>query len=109
LPAYDEFLISYRDRSASLSLTSNKKTVSVNGIFYPVIVVDGQVSGVWRRSVKNGKVTIELTEYFKLDKSRRELIEQKAYTVGKFLNKETEIRYFQFNTPYKIQTSGIKQ
>lgn len=34
LPAYDEFLISYRDRSCSLAAINNKKTVSDNGIFF---------------------------------------------------------------------------
>jgi hypothetical protein len=41
LPAYDEFLISYKDRSSSLALINNKRTVSDNGIFHPTIVVNG--------------------------------------------------------------------
>jgi hypothetical protein len=93
LPAYDEFLISYRDRSASLSLVDEKKTVSVNGIFYPVVVIDGQVKGLWRRSIKNEKVIIEFILYKKPDKTCRDLIEKKAAMVGQFYNKETEVRY----------------
>ena len=34
LPAFDEFLISYKDRNISLSLIHNKKTVTDNGIFH---------------------------------------------------------------------------
>ena len=93
LPAYDEFLISYRDRSASLSLVDEKKTVSVNGIFYPVVVIDGQVKGLWRRLIKNEKVIIELILYKKPDKSIRDMIEEKAAMIGQFYNKETEVRY----------------
>lgn len=92
LPAYDEFLISYKDRSASLSLAYNKRAVSVNGIFYPVIIVNGQVAGVWRRSVKNNKAAIEVTLFTKPDKTKRELIWKTAASLGQFLNIETEVR-----------------
>jgi len=92
LPAYDEFLISYKDRSASISLVDNKRAISVNGIFYPVIIVNGQVAGLWRRSVKGNKAAIEVTLFTKPDKTKRELIEKKAALIGQFLNKETEVR-----------------
>ena len=92
LPAYDEFLISYKDRGASLSLTDNKKAVSVNGIFYPVVIVNGQVAGLWRRSIKSNKTSIEVQLFIKPDKPKRDLIQKKAIMIGKFLNKETNIR-----------------
>ncbi|MGE5848091.1 MAG: winged helix DNA-binding domain-containing protein, partial [Ignavibacteria bacterium] len=37
LPAYDEYLISYKDRSSALEFQDHKKTVSSNGIFRPSI------------------------------------------------------------------------
>jgi hypothetical protein len=92
LPAYDEFLISYRDRSASLLLADNKKTISANGIFYPVVVLNGQVTGLWRRSMKNGKIIIEILLYKKHDRACRELAEKKAYEIGRFLNRTIEVR-----------------
>ena len=58
LPAYDEFLISYRDRTASLTLADNKRAVSDNGIFYPVILQNGQVTGTWKRVITNNRVTL---------------------------------------------------
>lgn len=63
LPAYDEFLISYRDRTASLNLVNHKKAVSDNGIFYPVILKNGQVIGTWKHTVKKDTVFFE-TEIF---------------------------------------------
>jgi hypothetical protein len=59
LPAFDEFLISYRDRAASLSLVDNRKAISDNGIFRPVIVENGQVIAVWKRTIKKETVIIE--------------------------------------------------
>ena len=59
LPAFDEFLISYKNRSASILLEHHKHTISSNGIFWPTVVVNGQVAGLWKRSIKKDKVSIE--------------------------------------------------
>jgi len=92
LPAYDEFLISYRDRSSSLSLVNNKRTVSDNGIFYPTIVVNGQVAGIWKRTVQKDKVIIRTDFFQSPGKVVRKMAEKKAELFGKFLNKEAEVR-----------------
>jgi hypothetical protein len=90
LPAYDEFLISYRDRSSSLSLIHNKKTVSDNGIFHPTIIVNGQVAGLWKRSIQKNKVIVEFDFFKSPGKSTKRLIDKKATLFGQFLEKETE-------------------
>jgi hypothetical protein len=55
LPAYDEFLISYKNRSASITATDQQKTISNNGIFRPVIVVNGEVAGNLETNGKTGQ------------------------------------------------------
>ena len=91
LPAYDEFLISYRDRSSSLSGVHNKKTISNNGIFYPTIVINGQVSGLWKRTMIKEKVIVSLYFFEPPQKHVLNLIINTVDTFGKFLNKTTEI------------------
>ena len=59
LPAFDEFIISYKDRRAALPFENHIKAVSNNGIFRPVIVVNGQVVGIWKRTTKKDKVMVE--------------------------------------------------
>jgi hypothetical protein len=50
LPAFDEFLLGYRDRSAVLAPGDAKRVVpGGNGVFFPIIVVDGRVVGTWKR------------------------------------------------------------
>ncbi len=93
LPAYDEFLISYKNRSASLTLVNRKKAVSVNGIFYPIIVVNGQVTGIWKRSFSNGVAVIEPDIFDQDNKTIRDLVDKKAILIGRFLNKSIEVRY----------------
>jgi hypothetical protein len=56
LPGFDEFLLGYQDRSASLAAEHAQLTVpGNNGMFLPTIVDAGQVVGLWRRKkVKSG-------------------------------------------------------
>lgn len=91
MPAFDEFIISYRDRSASLSSPDISKAISNNGIFRPVIVVNGQVCGLWKRTVLKDRVRIE-TNFFKMpDKKTKENTRIAAEKFGAFLNLKTEI------------------
>jgi len=54
-------------------------------------VVNGQVAGVWKRTVQKNKVIIR-TDFFKPpDKFISKLTVKKAELFGKFLNKEAEI------------------
>lgn len=61
LPAFDEYLISYRDRSAAIPLALQPRAFTTNGIFKPVIVQDGQVVGTWARRVAKQAVHVEAT------------------------------------------------
>lgn len=63
LPAFDEFMVSYKDRSAALDPAFAKDAITGNGIFKPIIVVDGRVVGIWKRTVKKDAVLIE-TQFF---------------------------------------------
>jgi hypothetical protein len=91
LPAYDEFIISYKNRSASLQFEHQKNSVSSNGIFRPLILINGQVTGVWKRTFRNDKVIIE-TDFFQThNKTVRDLIKKEAKKFGDFLNKKTEL------------------
>ncbi|MBD0257910.1 MAG: AlkZ family DNA glycosylase, partial [Cytophagales bacterium] len=63
LPAFDEFLISYKDRSASLAAGSQAAVITSNGIFRPVVLVNGQVAGTWKRTVNKGTIRVQ-TELF---------------------------------------------
>jgi hypothetical protein len=91
LPAYDEFIISYKDRTPSMSSDYHRKTISINGFFRPVIVINGQIKGIWRRTIKKDKVTLE-TEFFDQHEipSIDRLLESAAY-FGKFIDKKIEI------------------
>jgi hypothetical protein len=93
LPAFDEYIISYKDRSAMFAIKDNKKAVSNNGIFKPVIILDGQVIGIWRRSTKRDKIIIE-TEFFRsFSKAVIKLIKRASLELEYFFNKKIELHF----------------
>jgi hypothetical protein len=91
LPAYDEFLISYADRSASISPTYNKKTISQNGIFRPVIVVDGKVAGIWKKTKMRDQTIIETSDFESRDKIDEEHVKNCTLNVCEFYGKNRQI------------------
>jgi len=91
LPSYDEFLIAYADRAAALEAVHNKKIISNNGIFRPIIVVNGQVVGLWKRITKKDTIFIEVTHFNPFNTETVHSIEQEASRYGTFLNKKTEL------------------
>jgi len=64
LPSYDEYIIRYKDRSAVISAENAPTAISNNGIFWPVIIINGKAAGVWKRTIKKDKTIVE-TEFFK--------------------------------------------
>ncbi|QJW90908.1 winged helix DNA-binding domain-containing protein [Spirosoma taeanense] len=78
LPAFDEFMVSYCDRTASLQPEFARQTNTGNGIFYPIIVVNGQVVGVWKRTVKPKELAMALTFFYPLPDDLTERIREKA-------------------------------
>jgi hypothetical protein len=76
LPAFDEILISYKTREASILLEHQAKTFTNNGIFKPIILENGKVIGTWKRMIKKDHVKIE-TDFFNVtqEEKKRALFE----------------------------------
>jgi len=91
LPAYDEWLISYKDRTASLPQAYFSHVISRNGIFKPTIIVDGKVVGLWKRSFKKERVFIETTFFKKKDQVGRKVMATAAKPFVKFLSMQKVI------------------
>ncbi|PRY70009.1 winged helix DNA-binding protein [Glaciihabitans tibetensis] len=59
LPGFDEFLLGYQDRSLVLDEQHVQQVVpGKNGIFRPVLVSGGAVTGTWRRADVAGETSI---------------------------------------------------
>jgi len=91
LPAYDEFLISYRDRAASLPFSEHNKVVSNNGLFRPIVVLNSQVTGVWKRTTRKNTILIEPTYFQPLSNETKKRIVQEFSQLERFLGKKVEV------------------
>lgn len=83
LPAFDEFIIGYKDRSAYLPGKHKPTAIGVNGMFYPVIVVHGQVIGLWKRTIVKNKVKVALNYFRGLKPADKDVKQLIAEAVGK--------------------------
>ena len=65
LPAFDEYLVAYRDRGAVLDARDAKRVNDGGGMLSPCVVLDGRVVGTWRRTLARAGVTIALALFAK--------------------------------------------
>lgn len=93
LPAYDEFIISYKDRSASISNEKYRKAISINGLFRPTIVVNGKVIGIWKRKIEKDNNLIEIELFENQNKSIKSKIKNEAKKLKSFYNKNLEVNF----------------
>ena len=92
LPAFDEFIISYKDRTAVLQPEHHTKAFTNNGIFHPVIVMNGQAIGLWKRNIQKDKVILEAEFFKKASKAAIHSFKKESKKYGKFLRKKVEIK-----------------
>jgi hypothetical protein len=84
LPAYDEFLVAYKDRTAVLDAAySGRET---NAIFGPTIVVNGRVVGTWKATFGKHSV-VALNPFATLPNPARRAVLEAARRYGTFLGK----------------------
>jgi hypothetical protein len=93
LPAYDEFIISYKDRKATLTSEEHKKAISANGLFRPVIILNGKVIGIWKRLIKKDVLDVEVEFFNSQSVSIKNKIEERAEKLGVFWNKGLRIKF----------------
>jgi hypothetical protein len=98
LPSYDEYLVSYKDRSAMqrrVDLNKVGETFDFLGSY--VITLNGQIVGRWARSTSSDAVAIALQLFVRLSRAELDAVEEQAN------------RYAQFvGLPLKMETTKRK-
>lgn len=85
LPPFDEYLLGYRSRDAVITPEHLDAVVpGRNGMFKPLIVVDGEVVGLWSRTMTARKVTVTLEPFGKLAARARAGLARRVDEYGKF-------------------------
>jgi winged helix DNA-binding protein len=85
LPAYDEYTVAYKDRSAVLDPVRARQVSAGHGIFYPTIVANGQIAGTWKRRLKKGELVVTSRPFAKLNQRETRALVAAASRYGNFL------------------------
>ncbi|MBX2906254.1 MAG: AlkZ family DNA glycosylase [Taibaiella sp.] len=93
LPAFDEYLVSYKDREASIALSHQSKAFTKNGIFRPVIVDSGKVVGTWKREMSGNRGAIEATVFEDMAAAKYTAIMRRAAVFATFLQRELAVEF----------------
>ncbi len=85
LPAFDEYILGYSDRTIALDQPHFRKAVSNNGIFYPTVIIDGKVVGTWKRTFQKSNIAIMLSPFKTLTPAQRNSIVLTAKHYSRFM------------------------
>ena len=92
LPNYDEYFIGFKDRSA---IGEAVRQAGVRGddpaFLANVIVLDGQLVGGWKRTLKKDTIQVECTLVIDLTKAQERAVEEAISRYGKFLQVHAQL------------------
>jgi hypothetical protein len=91
LPAFDEFIIGYKDRSFTVDQRQEQAVISKNGIFYPVILEQGKALGIWKRSVKQDEILIRPHYFHDAGIQKEKAIQKAGGDLGRFTGKKVRL------------------
>jgi hypothetical protein len=88
LPAFDNYLIGYKDRTAIVD-DGGYSRVYQGGMIRPVVLLDGRVVGTWALTRAKGRVTV--TPFTRITAAVRAGVEAEVADIGRFLGAELEV------------------
>jgi hypothetical protein len=91
LPAFDTFLLGYRDRSLHLDPAFARTVNAGGGIVKPVVLVDGRVAGTWRPVRSPKAVRLSVHPFDDLPNESLGALQVEAQDVGRFLGLRPEL------------------
>jgi hypothetical protein len=94
LPAFDQYLLGYRERDVVLNPAwATRIAPGRNGVFKPIIVIEGRVVGIWKRTLRKTKVVITVESFVPLSQSNMRDVSTAAERYGRFLQLPVELSF----------------
>lgn len=91
LPNYDEYIVSYKDRSSTIDLKYIDKADPRGTIFNNTLIINGKVMGIWKKEVKKNKAIVSVAPFKPLSKLTLSALNTASERYAKFLGiKESE-------------------
>lgn len=88
LPPFDEFVVSYKNRSEIVEDIHYSKVMTKNGLFDPTIMLNGEIIGKWKKKTVKKGAEVDLTWFVKTTKKVQALFEKEVRRVEAFYRKE---------------------
>jgi hypothetical protein len=86
LQTYDEYVVGYTESRYVFDVSGAARTAAPDRtVFNSLVVLDGQVAGRWKRTVRKDAVIIETALYAPFDDSQTEALHAAAAAHGRFL------------------------
>lgn len=92
LPAFDEYVVAYADRSAVFDPANTPRMRMAGGVLDNVLLVDGLVAGSWKRAVTKDGLTITVETLEPISNAARDGLEEAARRYGAFHQTPTTLQ-----------------
>lgn len=84
LQKYDEYIIGYRETRWILDLAGTAGNLW-SDVFPNIVLLDGQIAGRWKRTLKKDSVVIDAALHVRFDHAQMKALEAEAERFGRFL------------------------
>lgn len=85
LSIYDEYVSGYKDRSAIVSQRHGARLVAMGNDLNGILVVDGQIVGVWKRTFDKNVVRVRLESFERLTRDATSGVDAAVEQYGQFV------------------------
>ncbi|HJP62059.1 MAG TPA: winged helix DNA-binding domain-containing protein [Mucilaginibacter sp.] len=85
LPNYDEYIVSYKDRSATIHEKNINKADLRGTIFNHTIIINGKIEGIWKREFKKEAVVIDIIPFKPFSQAANSAIQSATKRYARFL------------------------
>lgn len=91
LSIFDEYAISYKDRTDLSEERRIEKMISMGNALTAVVILDGKVAGTWKRKISKSRVEVTLNTFRKISSVEKSNLEKEVSKYAKFLGLEGKI------------------
>ena len=92
LPAFDTYLLGYRDRDLGATPEHARRVHPGGGIIRPALMIDGRAVGVWGRKRTSPGIAVTVSPFGDLSPEVMPALEDEAADIGRFLGADCELR-----------------
>ncbi len=93
LSSFDTYLLAHREKDHLLSAGHYKRVYRNQGWISPVVLIDGEVAGVWSHKLQNKRLLVEIEPFGKLSRAARSEIEMEAEHLALYFESDLDCRF----------------